>query len=247
MDVGRERNERRTGRGRAGRINGNRNMRKGSDMTGNSDGKRTGPRAPRERPRRQVNRNRQRQNRMRNNGRNRLERAFDNRRRERNSSPMGRRNNGRFGRMGRPRFNNGFGKRKIFVQGIPKYIDNTTLFNTVRNEGRLIGCRIVYDRLGLSTGNANLEFSDPRDARRFINRWNNTTLDGRRIRVEYKRTRPFRNFDRDFPRFGPQGGYFRRDFGRRDNGRFGGDRQRDGGRGRGRGRGRGQSRFGNYY
>lgn len=250
MNRGRERNpeERRTGRGRGGRLNGNRNLRKDSENIGNSEGKRTG-RIQRERPRRQLNRNRPRQNRMRNTGRNRLERAFGNRRRERNSISMNRRNNNRFGRLYRPRrFNNNFGKRKIFVQGIPKYIGNTTLFKTVKNEGRLIGCRIVYDRLGLSTGKANLEFADPRDARRFIERWDNTTLDGRRITVEYKRTRPFRNFDRNFPRFGQQGGYFRRDYEYRDNRRFGGfneDRQRE--RPRGRGRGRGRGRFGNFY
>lgn len=79
--------------------------------------------------------------------------------------------------------------RKVFVGGLPRYVDNRRLYGLFRNEGRIVGCKIIYDRLGLSRGFGELEFNNPRDAWRTIQRWNNTSYKGNNLRVEYKKRR----------------------------------------------------------
>ena len=92
------------------------------------------------------------------------------------------------------RFNN-FSRRRnlrlriVFVGGLPFNVDNRRLYSLFRNEGRIIGCKLVYDRMGKSKGYGFLEFASPRVAWRAIQKWNNTTLDGRKITVEYRKRR----------------------------------------------------------
>ena len=92
------------------------------------------------------------------------------------------------------RFNN-FNRRRnlrlriVFVGGLPFDIDNRRLYSLFRNEGRIIGCKIVFDRMGNSKGYGFLEFANPRVAWRVIQRWNQTTLGGRTITVEFRKRR----------------------------------------------------------
>lgn len=79
--------------------------------------------------------------------------------------------------------------RKVFVGGLPNYVDNRRLYGLFRPDGVIIGCRVIYNRLGISRGFGELEFANPRAAWRVIKRWNNTTYQGKTLRVEYKRRR----------------------------------------------------------
>ena len=92
------------------------------------------------------------------------------------------------------RFNN-FNRRRnlrlriVFVGGLPLDVDNRRLYSLFRSEGRIVGCRMVFNRMGLSKGYGFIEFQNPRDAWRAIQKWNNTTLGGRVLTVEYRRRR----------------------------------------------------------
>lgn len=135
------------------------------------------------------------------------------------------------------RFNN-FNQRRnlrlriVFVGGLPFGIDNKRLYNLFKNEGRITGCKIVFNRMGLSNGYGFVEFRNPRDAWRAIQKWNQTTLGGRTITVEYKKRRRINrrgftnnNFRRGFNNRGGFNNY-------NDYGRYG---QRQGFSNRGRG------------
>lgn len=87
----------------------------------------------------------------------------------------------------RPRRSNYW--RKLFVGGLPRTLDNRGLYNLFKNEGRLMGCQIMYDKLGNSRGFGNIEFRNPIDAWRTIRRWNNTKYMGFILRVEYQKNR----------------------------------------------------------
>jgi RNA recognition motif-containing protein len=77
-------------------------------------------------------------------------------------------------------------RRRLFVGGLPKSLDNRGLYNLFINEGKLVGCNIIYDKLGISRGFAIIEFANPRDAWNTIQRWNNTEFRGFNLRIEYK-------------------------------------------------------------
>ena len=79
--------------------------------------------------------------------------------------------------------------RIVFVGGLPLDVGNRRLYTLFRKEGRIIGYRIVYNRRGISKGYGFIEFVNPRDAWRAIQKWNNTTLGGRTITVEYRKRR----------------------------------------------------------
>ena len=86
------------------------------------------------------------------------------------------------------RFNN-FNRRRnlrlriVFVGGLPLDVGNRRLYTLFRKEGRIISYRIIYNRRGISKGYGFIEFVNPRDAWRAIQKWNNTTLGGRTITV----------------------------------------------------------------
>ena len=103
--------------------------------------------------------------------------------------------------------------RRIFVGGLPRFVNNRQLYNLFRNEGRILSYRISYDRFGYSRGWGEIEFLNPRDAWRSIRKWNNTTYRGSLIRVEYKRRQRRRN--NNYGNRGFRGG-FRRGYGYRN-------------------------------
>ena len=82
--------------------------------------------------------------------------------------------------------------RKIFVGGLPRFVYGRELYNLFRGEGRILTYRIAYNRNGYSRGWGEIEFLNPRDAWRSIQKWNNTTYKGSLIRVEYRRRRRLR-------------------------------------------------------
>ena len=119
------------------------------------------------------------------NRRNRLERAQYV---SRNTYIRNRRKNTlrKFGRFGFGRRRNLF-RRKLFVGGLHQSITNTRLYRLFRREGRLIACNVIYDRFGISRGFGIIEFANPRDALRTIQKWNNTQYMGFYLRIKYKR------------------------------------------------------------
>ena len=144
------------------------------------------------RPQRRTNRRTilERRNRRQglNRNRNRLFRAQNNI--NRNNNRSGRNNN-------RRRFNNYLTRRNlklriIFVANMPFNINSRMLRNLFKGEGRIYQARIVNGRNG-SKGYGFVEFYNPRDAWRSIQKWNNTLLGGRRIIVQYRKKRRNRN------------------------------------------------------
>ena len=153
-------------------------------------------------------------------------------------------NNLRTGRRGPSRrfrrFNNFRSRRNlrlriVFVGGLPNDVDNRRLYSLFRNEGRIIGCKMVFNRMGISKGYGFIEFQNPRSAWRAIQKWNNTNLGGRTITVQYrKRRRVNRRF-----------GNYRYGYSYNNNGRYNQSRQGYGFRG-GRGGFRGGFRGRRY-
>ena len=82
-----------------------------------------------------------------------------------------------------------FGRRAIFVGGLPQRITNRALLQLFRPEGRIIRYRVMKNRAGFSRGFGFVEFARPRDALRSVQKWNNTTLDRNIIKVQFRRRR----------------------------------------------------------
>ena len=122
-----------------------------------------------------------------NRNRNRLYRAQNNI--NRNRQNVSYRNRRRFNNF---RTRRNLRLRIIFVANLPYNVNSRTLRNLFRKEGRINDSRIVYGRNG-SKGYGFIEFNNPRDAWRSIQKWNNTTLGGRTISVQYRKQRRFVN------------------------------------------------------
>ena len=163
-----------------GRRVGNRNLTTGKSTTG-SGRRRTARRAA-------ITTRRNRRQGIRRN-RNRLARAQNNLRTNRRGPAR------RFRRINNFRSRRNLRLRIVFVGGLPLDVDNKRLYSLFRQEGRIIGCKIVFNRMGISKGYGFIEFMNSRNAWRTIQKWNNTTLGGRTITVEYrKRRRVHRRF-----------------------------------------------------
>ena len=149
----------------------------GRNVPGRSRGER--PQRPQriQRIPRRTNRQIPRQNRRIIPKRDRLERVRNNR----NIGRFRRFNNFRRRRINIPR-------RTIFVGRLPSQINDGVLHRLFRAEGNIISARVIKDFEGNSKGFGFVEFQNPRDAWRSIQKWNNTYLGGQIIRVHY----PFR-------------------------------------------------------
>ena len=157
--------------------------------------------------------------------RNRLERAQNNQ--NRNGRTRFNRRFRRFNNFNRRR---NFQRRTLFVGGLPRRINNRELLRLFRPEGRIISYRVMKNREGYSRGFGFVEFANPRDAWRSIQKWNNSFLDRNIIKVQFRR----RVFN--------QRGFRNNNFNNRNNGRINqrerfGFRGGRGGRGGFRGRG----------
>ena len=101
----------------------------------------------------------------------------------------------------RRRFNN-FRRRNlrykiIFVGNLPFDVTSRRLRQLFSVEGRIFEANIVRGRYG-SKGYGFVEFYNSRDAWRSIQKWDNTSLGGRLITVEYGRRRRARNGNNRF-------------------------------------------------
>ena len=92
--------------------------------------------------------------------------------------------------------------KEIFVKGLPRFIDNKGLFNLFKNEGRIIKCNVLYDKIGFSTGIGKIEFADFRDVWKVIKKWNNTPYKGFTLKLEYKRAKNAQNAKVDSTKLG---------------------------------------------
>lgn len=98
------------------------------------------------------------------------------------------------------RFSRNLRLRKVFVGGLPKFVDNRRLYGLFRGEGRINGCRIIFDKMGISRGFGEIEFRDSRTAWRVIRKWNNTTYAGNVLRVEYRKRKKRINRNNNYNR-----------------------------------------------
>ena len=148
-----------------------------------------------------------------NRNRNRLFRVQNNIRRTNNNQRNPNRNRRRINNFRfRPNLNN----RIIYVANIPYQINSRTLRNLFIKEGRINRAYVVVGRNG-SKGYGFVEFNNPRDAWRSIQKWNNTILNGRNIIVKFRNRRRFmnrggNNYNNNYQRFNqprPQRGFGR--------------------------------------
>ena len=130
-----------------------------------------------------------------------------------------------------------FGRRSIYIAGLPKNVNRYRLSGLLRQEGRLIRCTLLRDRFGNSRGIAFAEMQNPRDAAKIIQKWRGRNVDGNTIFVTFKRNlNRWNNYSRYNNRYGNNrqfnnyGGY---------NPRYQRSYRPRGNRGRPRGRGRG--------
>lgn len=125
------------------------------------------------------------------NRRNRLERA-QNAFKSNNNGRGVIRNRGRGGRFWGMRRKT-FGRKNIFIAGLPKTMNNNGLFNLMKNSGRILRQTVLKDRYGVSRGIAFVQFQNPRDAWAAIQKWNNKIVFGNSLHVVFKRPVPRRN------------------------------------------------------
>ena len=128
-----------------------------------------------------------------------------------------------------------FGRRSIFIAGLPRFVTRFRLFGMLRKEGRCLRCSLLRDRFGRSRGIAFAEMQNPRDAWKIIQNYRGREVFGNTIFVTFKRNPNRWNYNRNNNRFWNNRQFnnynprYQRPF-RPNRGNYG--------RGRGRGRGR---------
>ena len=141
---------------------------------------------------------------------------------------------GFFGMRRRP-----FGRRSLFIAGLPKNVNRFRLSELLREEGKLIRCTLLKDRFGRSRGIAFAEMQNPRVAGNIIQKWRGRIVDGNTIFVTFKRNpNRWNYYSRYNNRFGFGNNRQYNNFGNY-NARYQRTYRPRGNRGRGRGRGRG--------
>ena len=110
------------------------------------------------------------------------------------------------GIRGRFRFRRGFysmrrrpfGRRSIFIAGLPPSVTRFNLAKLLGREGRYIRCTILRDYSGKSKGSAFAEMQNPRDAWKIIQKYNRREVFGNTLFVTFKRNPNRRNY---YPRY----------------------------------------------
>jgi len=108
-----------------------------------------------------------------------------------------------------------FGRRSIFISGLPKNVTRYRLTGLLRSEGRVLRCTLLRDRFGNSRGIAFAEMQNPRDAGKIIQKWRGKNVGGNTIFVAFKRNpnryryyySRFNNRYRNKRQFNNYGGY----------------------------------------
>ena len=105
-------------------------------------------------------------------------------------------NRNRLGLNRRRRYNNfrrsNFRYRIIYVGNLPFDVNSRRLRQLFQGEGIINRANVVMGRMG-SKGYGFVMFRNPRDAWKAIRKWDNTTLGGRIITVQYRKRRFIRN------------------------------------------------------
>ena len=115
-------------------------------------------------------------------------------RRDRLARVRNNRNKGRFVRFNNFRRRINIPRRTIFVGRLPFRVNDGVLHRLFRPEGNIISAKVAKDLEGNSKGFGFIEFQNPRDALKSIQKWNNTYLGGQIIKVHYPfRARRFNN------------------------------------------------------
>lgn len=106
------------------------------------------------------------------------------------------------------------------VSNFSSSITHDDLRELFSKHGKLTECRIFTDKLGVSQGEARIEYEKPEAAEKAIQEYNGATLDEKTLSVEYDQRRRPHNVQKRFIR--------KPNFDRRDD--RGGDRRNRGGR-----------------
>jgi RNA recognition motif-containing protein len=88
-------------------------------------------------------------------------------------------------------------RRRIRVENLNKEMQNPELVKLFEQYGTLKRCGIKFDKLGVSTGNADVEFSTHEECENAKNKLDNADINGVKIRVKYAAS--------TFGRFGRRG------------------------------------------
>lgn len=86
-------------------------------------------------------------------------------------------------------------RRRIKVENLNKDIQNAELTKLFAPYGTLIRCGIHYDKLGVSRGVADIEYSSHDEAEKAINKLDNADINGVKVSVKYAANR-FNSFRR---------------------------------------------------
>ena len=86
-------------------------------------------------------------------------------------------------------------RRRIRVENLNKDMQNPDLVKLFEKYGKLTRCGIKFDKLGVSKGIADVEFSTHEECEKAINILDNAEISGEKIRVKYA-ANSFRRFSR---------------------------------------------------
>ena len=86
-------------------------------------------------------------------------------------------------------------RKRIKVENLNKEMQNPDLVKLFEKYGKLTRCGIKFDKLGVSKGIADVEFSTHEECEKAINILDNADISGEKIRVKYA-ANSFRKFSR---------------------------------------------------
>ena len=76
-------------------------------------------------------------------------------------------------------------RRRIRVENLNKEFQNSDLTQLFQTYGKLTRCGIKFDKMGVSTGIADIEFSTHEECEKAINTLDNADIKGEKLRVKY--------------------------------------------------------------
>ena len=76
-------------------------------------------------------------------------------------------------------------RRRIRVENLNKEMQNADLTKLFEQCGKLTRCGIKFDKMGVSRGIADVEFSTHEECEKAINEFDNADINGEKIRVKY--------------------------------------------------------------
>ena len=76
-------------------------------------------------------------------------------------------------------------RRRIKVENLNKEFQNAELKKLFEPYGKLVRCGIHFNKMGESTGTADIEFSKHEECEAAINKLDNAEIDGVKVRVKY--------------------------------------------------------------